>query len=84
MILCVAFGGMVVLSPAVWVKTFQNPAPIFPFDYPALFSMPLAYVTIYLVSKLDRSARAGRERAAFPTQLVRSETGIGASGSVAH
>ena len=35
--------GMVVLSKAVWVTTFGNPAPIFPYDNPALFSMPLAF-----------------------------------------
>ncbi|MCJ2066940.1 cation acetate symporter [Methylobacterium sp. J-088] len=75
---------MVVLSKAVWVTTLGNPAPIFPYDNPALFSMPLAFATIWVVSLMDRSRRAQRERAAFEAQYVRSETGIGASGAHAH
>ncbi|CAA2141372.1 MULTISPECIES: cation acetate symporter [Methylobacterium] len=76
--------GMVILSKAVWVTTFGNPVAIFPYDNPALFSMPLAFLTIYVVSKLDNTARAKRERALFEQQFVRSETGIGADGAHAH
>ena len=75
---------MVVLSKAVWVTTLGNPAPLFPYDNPALFSMPLAFATIWVVSLMDKSRRAQRERAAFEAQYVRSETGIGASGAHAH
>jgi cation/acetate symporter len=75
---------MVVLSKAVWVTTFGNPTAIFPYDNPALFSMPLAFLTIYAVSKMDQSRRAQRERALFDEQFVRSETGIGAAGAHAH
>jgi cation/acetate symporter len=77
---------MVMLSPAVWEVTLGNPkgsAP-FPYDNPALFSMTLAFLTIWLVSKFDRSARADAERAAFDAQYVRSETGLGASKATAH
>ncbi|WP_264046268.1 cation acetate symporter [Methylobacterium flocculans] len=80
----VAAVGMVVLSKAVWVTTFGNPVAIFPYDNPALFSMPLAFLTIYLVSKLDNTRRAQAERARFAAQFVRSETGIGADGAHAH
>ncbi|ONF47739.1 cation acetate symporter [Methylobacterium radiotolerans] len=75
---------MVVLSKAVWVTTLGNPAPLFPYDNPALFSMPLAFATIWVVSLLDKTRRAQRERAAFEAQYVRSETGIGAAGAHAH
>jgi cation/acetate symporter len=75
---------MVVLSDAVWVKTFGHPAALFPYANPALFSMPLAFLTIWAVSKMDRTRRADRERAAFDAQFVRSETGIGASGAHVH
>lgn len=75
---------MVVLSKAVWVTTFGHPAALFPYDNPALFSMPLAFLTIIVISKLDNTRRAQRERAAFNAQFVRSETGIGASGAHAH
>ena len=36
---------------------------------------------IWLVSLLDRSARGDQDRAGFPAQQVRSETGIGAVGA---
>jgi cation/acetate symporter len=75
---------LVMLSPAVWVKTFGFASAPFPYDNPALFSMSLAFVGIYLVSKLDRSRRAAAERARFDAQFVRSETGIGAVGAARH
>ena len=75
---------MVVLSKAVWVTTFGFRRELFPYDNPALFSMPLAFVAIWAVSKGDRSARARREQAAFDAQFVRSETGIGAAVATAH
>jgi cation/acetate symporter len=75
---------MVVLSKAVWVTTFGFPQAIFPYDNPALFSMTLAFLIIYLVSKADQSARARAEIGAYDAQYVRSETGIGAATAHAH
>ena len=76
--------GMVVLSKGVWVDVLGNHDAPFPYSSPALFSMPLAFIGIYVVSKMDNSRRAQRERALFDQQFVRSETGIGASGAHAH
>jgi cation/acetate symporter len=75
---------MVVLSPAVWVKTFGFKTALFPYDNPALFSMTIAFVGIWLFSKLDATARARAEQGGFEAQFVRSETGIGATGALAH
>jgi cation/acetate symporter len=75
---------MVVLSPAVWVKTFGFKAALFPYDNPALFSITIAFVGIWLFSKIDASAHARAEREAFEAQYVRSETGIGAAEALAH
>ena len=77
---------MVVLSPSVWEKTLGYPAgsALFPYDNPALFSVTLAFLGIWLFSITDRSARADKERALFDAQYVRSETGIGATEAVAH
>ncbi|MHB2168176.1 cation acetate symporter [Alsobacter sp. R-9] len=77
---------MVVLSPSVWETTlgFAKGSAPFPYDNPALFSMPIAFIGIWLFSKLDSSARAKAEQAAFEAQYVRSQTGIGASGAAAH
>ncbi len=75
---------MVVLSPAVMVKTFGFENAVFPYSNPALFSMSIAFAGIWLFSKLDRSQRGDSERAAYEAQFVRSETGIGASGAASH
>ena len=75
---------MVVLSPAVWTKTFGFKTALFPYDNPALFSMAIAFGGIWLFSKLDASERARKEQDAYELQYVRSETGIGAAGATAH
>jgi len=75
---------LVILSPAVWKSVLGNPAAIFPYDHPALVTMPLAFVVAYVVSKLDRSAAAEAERAAFGDQYVRAQTGLGAAAASAH
>ena len=75
---------MVILSPAVWVKTFGFPAAIFPYDNPALFSMTLAFLGIWIGSRLDSSARGAAEKAAYEAQFVRAEIGIGAAGASRH
>jgi cation/acetate symporter len=75
---------MVILSPAVWVKTFGFAAPIFPYDNPALFSMTLAFLGIWIGSRLDSSARGKAEQAAYEAQFVRAEIGIGAAGASRH
>lgn len=75
---------LVILSPAVWVNVLGNAQAIYPYDHPALFSMPLAFLVIVVVSKLDRSAHAERERAAFDDQFVRAQTGLGAAAASSH
>lgn len=75
---------LVILSPAVWVAVLGNAQAIYPYDHPALFSMPLAFIVIVLVSKLDNSARAARERDAFDDQFVRAQTGLGAAAASSH
>ena len=77
---------LTVLSPSVWEATLGNPVGSAPFPYtsPALFSMTLAFVGIWLFSKMDNSARARIDRAGYLAQQVRSETGIGASAASDH
>jgi cation/acetate symporter len=77
---------LTVLSPSVWVAVMHNPkgSAWFPYDSAAIFSIPAAFLAIWLVSKLDSSARGAEDRAGYPAQEVRSETGIGASGASGH
>lgn len=76
--------GFVVFSKLVWVDVLHFAEPLFPYTQPALFSMPLAFLMAYAVSRLDRTARAKAERAAFADQFVRGQTGLGASGAIDH
>jgi len=77
---------LTVLSANVWEAVLHNPKGSAPFPYssPAIFSMTLAFFTIWLVSILDNSEQAKKERALFPDQLIRSETGLGASTASSH
>ena len=77
---------LTIVSPAVWEATLGYPkgSALFPYASPALFSMTIGFVGIWLFSILDRSPRAAEDRAGFLPQQVRSETGIGASGASGH
>ena len=74
----------VVLSKAVWVVVLGNAKPIFPYEHPALFSMPLAFFVTWLFSVTDRSARAAQDLAGYRDQDIRAQTGIGAAAASAH
>ena len=75
---------LVVLSKTVWVSVLGNAEPIFPYEYPAIFSMPLAFLGIWFFSVTDKSARAKIDRDAFDAQYIRSQTGIGIEEGKAH
>ncbi|PAT34358.1 cation acetate symporter [Vandammella animalimorsus] len=77
---------LTVLSPSVWEAVLGNAKGSAPFPYasPALFSMTLAFIGIWLFSITDKSRNAQAERAAFPAQQVRSETGLGAAKAASH
>jgi cation/acetate symporter len=77
---------LTIVSPSVWEATLGNPkgSALFPYASPALFSMTIGFVGIWLFSILDNSTRAKKDRAGFLAQQVRSETGIGASGASGH
>jgi cation/acetate symporter len=78
--------GLTIVSASVWEAVLHNPkgSALFPYSSPALFSMTAAFLTIYLVSLMDRSKQAEQERADYLAQQVRSETGIGASSASGH
>ncbi|AEI81866.1 cation/acetate symporter ActP (plasmid) [Cupriavidus necator N-1] len=76
--------GLTIVSKSVWVDVFGYTDAIFPYTSPALFSMTVAFVGIWLFSTLDHSERARIDRAGYPAQKVRSETGIGASEASGH
>ena len=73
-------------SASVWEAVLHNPkgSAWFPYNSAAIFSMTAAFFTIWLVSILDNSEQAKKERALYPSQQLRSETGLGAAAASAH
>lgn len=77
---------LVILGPIVWGEIINNDATkaIFPYSYPALFSVSIAFFGIWIFSITDKSEDAKKEREAYEDQYVRSQTGIGAESVLSH
>lgn len=75
---------LVILGPIVWVDIFGFAEAIFPYKYPALFSVAIAFIGIWFFSITDRSPEAQQARDLFEYQYIRSQTGIGAHGATKH
>jgi cation/acetate symporter len=75
---------LVILGPIVWVQILGNEEAIFPYKYPALFSVTVAFVAIWFFSITDKSQAAKDEQEMFEAQYIRSQTGIGAEGASEH
>ena len=77
---------LTIVSPVgLGATLWQSARPaLFPYASPALFSMTIGFVGIWLFSVTDKSARARIDKAGFEAQTVRSETGIGAVESASH
>ncbi|WP_417356633.1 cation acetate symporter [Gallaecimonas pentaromativorans] len=75
---------LVIIGPTVWVAVLGFEDAIFPYKYPALFSVVVAFVGTWFFSVTDKSEAADEERARFVPQFVRCHTGVGATGAVEH
>ena len=75
---------LMILGPTVWVQVLGHATPVYPYEYPALFSMLVAFVCTWLFSITDHSAQGAQERARFRGQFIRSQTGIGISQGKSH
>ena len=67
---------LVILGPAVWVDVFGYDKPIFPYKYPALFSVTTAFIGMWFFSIMDKSESSKREIDAFDSQFVQSQIGL--------
>ncbi len=76
--------GLTILGPGIWVKSFGFETAIFPYKDPAIFSMPVTFILVYLISKFDNSYRAKIDRSGFEAQYFRAQSGIGASKEATH
>ena len=69
---------LLVAGPAVWRDVLGHEQALFPYTNPGLFSISLGFLGIWVGSVTDHSAAAATEKAAYPDQYVRAETGLGA------
>ena len=66
---------LVILGPIVWVDILGNANPIFPYKYPALFSITAAFISI-LFSKIDKESLSNKHKKLFEKQFYKSYTNI--------
>ena len=82
--LCAGYTGLllavslIILGPTVWVDVLGHEQAVFPYTYPTLFSMGACFLSAWLFSITDNSARARAEAAAFAGQWRRSQLGVSA------
>ncbi|WP_312056340.1 cation/acetate symporter ActP [Pantoea brenneri] len=75
---------LMILGPTVWVQVLGHAKPIYPYEYPALFSMAIAFIGTWLFSVTDHSQQGAEERSRFRMQFIRSQTGSGIDQGRAH
>ncbi|HEI8679020.1 TPA: cation acetate symporter [Proteus mirabilis] len=75
---------LMILGPTIWVSILGHDTPIYPYEYPALFSMIIAFIISWLFSITDNSSLATQERMKFEAQFIRSQIGIGAEQGKPH
>lgn len=74
----------IALGPQVMVDVLGFEQAFFPYAYPTIISVPLAFLAIWYFSVSDKSESAQQEKQAYLEQFVMSETGIGAQDAVDH
>lgn len=71
---------LIVLGPQVWVSVLGNEQALFPYDYPALFTMPLSFVVMFFMSMADNSKRAEVDKENYRALEWRAEFGDSPAG----
>ncbi|WP_416410466.1 cation acetate symporter [Pantoea sp. App145] len=75
---------LMILGPTIWVQVLGHATPIYPYEYPALFSMLAAFIGTWLFSITDSSEQGAAERRRFRGQFIRSQTGVGIQQGKSH
>ena len=75
---------LVILGPVVWTQILGMGDPIVPYKFPAVFSVPMAFIAIWFFSITDSSEDAKRCIEEFDAQDIRCQTGIGAAEASDH
>ena len=75
---------LMILGPTIWVGILHHDKPIYPYEYPALFSMIVAFTASWLFSVTDNSEQGRMEKERFREQFVRSQIGLGIEKGKSH
>lgn len=75
---------LMILGPTIWVGILHHDKPIYPYEYPALFSMIVAFAASWLFSVTDNSEQGRMEKERFREQFVRSQIGLGIEKGKSH
>ena len=62
--------GLMIIGPTIWVEILGNQEALFPYRYPALFSMTAGFISIWLISILDNSETARTDRERFDAMFL--------------
>lgn len=65
---------LIVLGPTVWVDVLKNPTAIFPYKFPTIFSLPLAFIAGWIGSIIAPDPRA---QELFENEKIRTYLGVG-------
>ncbi|WP_337226213.1 cation acetate symporter [Proteus terrae] len=68
---------LMILGPTIWVSILGHEKPIYPYEYPALFSIIIAFIVSWLFSITDKSSLGEQEKAKFQAQFIRSQIVLG-------
>jgi len=76
--------GLLLIGPTVWTKVLGMGPAIFPYDFPTFVVLPAVLIVAYIASVTDSSESGKKERAAYDSQMVRAETGLGSEVGASH
>ena len=66
---------LVILGPTIWVEILKFDKPIFPYKYPALFSVLSAFISIVIISLFQRKKTELKNDEKFNIMTIKSFTG---------
>ena len=64
-----------ILGPTIWVEILEFDKPIFPYKYPALFSVLTAFTSIITISLFQRKKNELKNDEKFNIMTIKSFTG---------
>jgi len=82
----ILFGGisalvLIIISPTVWIDILGNEAALFPYKFPTVISLPLAFIGSWIGSMIAPDLEAQEK---FEEQKIRTYLGVGADSASDH